>query len=383
MFDKIRLNDNLKEKYKEMMILNSKQKELCKDFKGYCKSKGCYSKEIIDYVILLINSVTTLKDFNTLYYEFYKIKETMPTAKQPFLFSTFKSIINVIRRRFVTNKSDLLYANTNARVNVFDLLDSIEVLEDKVSVLKANSIYNTLLLEDKESNELNILFVLNILTNSDNTTFINYMYDDILNSNDPYNKKILKIIMSKKLYLDINVEKKIMLLIDTLNNQNNNLNKDNLLSFVSFLISQDDWNDDEIYNFDIEIIDLILKKISSKNAEFMLEVIKDGSFNDIESLELKKEIINTILKINISDDEYKNNIKKIISSIISTNTDLEYANFILKKLKDIKSNNSLKMIIELNAFMESYVTQESKAALIETLACSEKPKKLELILKDN
>ena len=372
MFDRMKLNDNLKDKYDEM-------------FKQYCKSEKKYGyrydREIIEYVILLINSINTLNDFILLEDEFYKITDALPRVEQSSLYSVFKSIINVIRRRFHQNKREFLLTKTED--SIFDILTHtrLEKLKQNYTLLKSDSIFNTLLSNDEITNDLAILFTLNILTKSNNEEFINMIYDIILKENDPYIKDILYIMLSSKIDFNSKQEEKITLILNTLNDKNNNIDKLIFRRFINFLFTDKD-KELEIYNYNLETIELILKNISSKNSELLFSIISNPAFNDIENNELKKDIVSTIIKINIIDEDYRDKVYKIIINIISINKDIEYANYLLNKLTYIKSNKSLDILLKLHPFMEMYSTKDSKKELINTLSRDDKPKKLEIILRD-
>ena len=382
MFDRYKLNKRLKEKYDEIILLNKKQKELIENFKRNCKSYkvygDIYSKEIIDYVVEVINSTTNLNDFSILEDNFYLIEDNLPTIKQTDLYSSYKTILNIIRRRFVANKSEFLKTDTTNSYNVFEILNKTHDFNNAYSILKSDSIYNTLLSNDKLTSDLAILYTHNILLTSNNATFINTIYDFIVRTSDAYVKNILLKILKSGVNLSDKVENKIILIINSLDNKN--INKSLFNRFINLLFVERNY-ELQIYNFDIETIDLIINNINCKNEDLLFEVISHNAFNDIEDFKLKKEMISTISKIDIPDEEYKENIYKVITDIIIMNKDMEYANYVLKKLESIKSNESLVFLRKIHPIIEEYSTKDNKKEVINTFVQNERPKKLEIVLK--
>ena len=367
---------------KEEKQLERSKKDLIKTFKEMCKySESKYDKEIIDYVIEVINSVNNRQDFKFLNEHFYLIKSNMPNKEQKNLYNTYKSLLNIIRRRFNKNQSE--YLITYNGDTVFHLLNNVPYIDLRITDTKSNSVYNTLLSNNKIQAESNILFVQKILTKTIDANYINVIFDAI-NSDNTYLRNILCIILrSERNLANVQSQEVILSIVNKIKKLDKkditHTFKSNLFNLINILF-QNIFVNIKVYN--IDFINHVIDNLDNKNMGIIIDVMKDETFISIEDTKLQIEIINMVNKLTVTDKEFKTNIEKIITNVIAMSHDREYINYILKKLEYIKSNKSLKMLIEINPFIEKYVTNESKKEIISTLSRDSNPRKLEIILKD-
>ena len=394
MLNKLRLNVNLWGMYDELFILSKKQKELYKKFKTRNKDEKI-NKEVEDAIFSLIYAPTTLENHINLEDHYYDIENSIPKymkkKKKDELSDVHKlyiELLSIIKYNFEypkeyqhaikkqsfpnTNIYDLLGNVDEIQSNftqdiIDDLLDVLTFSKDKVKIDLAIKI----LMLAKESIDLEIISILAVfIKNTDNldklediNTIIGKVY--YIKGKDFVSKsyKFIKLIINKKdgeYYED--------LLKETINTL---FNTGIVISYLE--------------PTEIELLCYILKRehnINEKNINTIISIISDKNFYCIKDKDIRNNILNTLLTINILGDKIYI-YKKYMLNIYARCQSNRVKEYLLEKLNEIKSIKSLKLIVDIYPDMISHIEIEDTNKLIDNIVEFENldsTKKKELVI---
>ena len=396
MLDKLKLNKNLWDQYDELFKLTNKQKEMHNKFKSTCKERKI-NKYFKIQIKNIIYAPTTLEDFKEAEENFSTIENSIPkyyskkskssgTADEHALYLFF---LEIIEKQFNIEKEQrhLIKKQRFPEINIYDLLSVTKNITNKIDKATLGELRSGLL-NPMNKPKVEILMKLLLLCDVDISAedIKEIGMFAIYNQEDEKRIELLNTILSKPNYIKNKIfETKIKKFANVIMYNFDDYDY-NVLKEVIDLLFNDNYRIKHINEDEIDFLLNILKKsynLNKKNKDVILEFIDEYYFHYMEDKKIRKTILETLADIDIIAEQKSWLYKKYLIELVAKCKNDIIKDYLLKKLKDIKSPKSLKLIVDIYTSIISHINIEDTIKVIDNIVDFEKlesTKKKELII---
>lgn len=381
MFENIKFTKNIKEQYDNLIYINNEIKKLDKDLKYYYKN---VPKDIKKGLKNLIYFPTKIDEIELLKSSRFQIINSLKSIDKETNEKIYLDILNEIRKVMLETKEDYEFDKELAFTNTFYILSNVKNID---KILKgqednAKNIYKNILDIIRKQN-LEYILTLDILIQNINVFMKNTSNFDLLNRITNIMRINNNPIKSKQIYnIFKNYEDKYT-----------NFNSTNAISNIKLLINyiDKDYKEEKIDNYLLKIIETVYEKIiysdfpyellkivlniitlndKDNNIKLIIKLLVDDNFVYMKNKELQTNIIDTIISLDLKDEQYIDKITKIINNIINdtkNNKNEEVNKYVLNKIKEIKLSKTLDILLDIYPFLNKYTNEEDTINIIKTL----------------
>ena len=396
MLDKLKLNKNLWDQYDELFKLTNKQKEMHNKFKAVCKERKI-NKYFKIQIKNIIYAPTTLEDFKEVEENFSTIENSIPkyyskkskssgTEDEHALYLFF---LEIIEKQFNIEKEQrhLIKKQRFPEINIYDLLSVTKNITNKIDKATLGELRSGLL-NPMNKPKVEILMKLLLLCDVDISAedIKEIGMFAIYNQEDEKRIELLNTILSKPNYIKNKIfETKIKKFANVIMYNFDDYDY-NVLKEVIDLLFNDNYRIKHINEDEIDFLLNILKKsynLNKKNKDVILEFIDEYYFHYMEDKKIRKTILETLADIDIIAEQKSWLYKKYLIELVAKCKNDIIKDYLLKKLKDIKSPKSLKLIVDIYPSIISHINIEDTIKVIDNIVDFEKlesTKKKELII---
>lgn len=354
-------------------ILKCQQLKLHNEFKQFYKDKETKDKKVSKFIKEdLKELIFNTKDIFTLQIlkqHKFEILNNIPNINEEINESKeelYKTIINIIKEKLNNEKYIFIlkkdYSNNGS--NLFNLLDSIFYIDECIDKETINRLLNIVKKDSSIEKIKTSILLIHISYNikdkelmSDFAYYVEKAMPDkidliyeLLSNINVYQEKNIEIIKLFKYYIEKEENQNYNFYMRKLINifTNNNLNtlkpeyKKRILLRLLTLTHQ---------YYDNNNLDLVLSLYRTNDKEFWMKDVYKIDF------ELQEKIISIIINLD-NDYVFKSKFIETIDKVILPIKNKEIQNYLLDKIKSLKSINSLILINDLYPIIIKYIKQE-------------------------
>ena len=375
MFDKLRLKRELRGRYDELFELNKGIKQLNNYFKFKIPKtvSSDIRKDLKNALKELANSPDNKEELDRILLNRNKIKRGIEKSDKDSSAELCLKLLNVITYNL---DKEILFSASNDETDIFSLFNNINT--SHLNFAESYQINRLIEILDVSNNEDIILTVLIFLKNIEygcDTAFFNKVCDSItkacldIKCQQLYN--IFYLFWNLK---NEKVEDVIYAFLEQVDTKFENKDVDIQLNKLIQVIFSEVTYAYKYINIDVlkRLLEIIKIENKDNNIKLILHLLGIKKFLMMEDTSLQLQIINTLIELDIKNERYSDNLLKIITGILLSECDNNIKLHILNKLKEIKSIESLEMLLKIYPFINSYTSVEETPKVINDLLNLEK-----------